>query len=487
MPDRDKKISAERRRENQRFTAFNTYRFLSWVSLILIIASSLFLSIIIANQARDTLLTKQKEFSLLLAENLNHQIFQRFTLPTILRFGYISLQNQEQSEQLDTVVRSTIHGQHVTNLRIYDNEQMVSYSMDKTIIGRDDLGGPIVAKAIEDEQHYFEIESDLSPFWSMFAFDLKPRSVVMRTVYPLRAERSIMSGSQAGQIMGILSITQDITDDYGTVINFQWLIIITSMVSSLFLFLMLLIFIRMAGQINTQRIEERERLERELHESEKLASMGRMVAGIAHEIRNPLGIIRSSSELLLSRAKARKEEKEARILGAMHDEVKRLGQTVNDFLDYAKPQQPRMTRIDPCRIVEKVLVFLDPELKKTGVGVQNDCPEGLSIMGDPDLVYRAFYNVLSNAAQAMENGGTLKIEGARYGGGTRISFIDSGPGFDPERIENMTDPFFTTKDNGTGLGLAIVGNIITGHGGELRLSNNGEQGGARVDILFPKA
>lgn len=488
MTDRDKqsKAATERHKKAERFRSFNTYRFLSWVSLILILASSLFLSIIIANQARDTLLTKQKQFSLLLAENLNHQVFQRFTLPTLLRFGYISLKNDEQFQQLDSVVRSTIHGQHVIGLRIYDNEQVVSYSTDKTIVGRDDLGGTSIAMALEENRHYFEIRTDISPFWSMFAFDLKPESVVLRTVYPLRAERSIMSGSNAGQIMGILSITQDITDDYGTVINFQWLIIITSFVSSLFLFLMLLIFIRMAGQINLQRIEEREKLERELHESEKLASMGRMVAGIAHEIRNPLGIIRSSSELLLSRAKARQEEKEARILGAMHDEVKRLGQTVNDFLDYAKPQKPRREPTDVCQIIEKVLVFLSPEFKKTNVTVDNNCRSGMIILGDQDLVYRAFYNVLSNGAQAMDKGGVIRIEGEIRKDQVILSFIDSGPGFDPERMENLTDPFFTTKDHGTGLGLAIVNNIVTSHNGEIRLMN-AEEGGARVDIIFPKA
>jgi signal transduction histidine kinase len=456
------------------------------VSLVLILASSLFMSIIIANQARDTLLAKQEQFSLLLAENLNHQIFQRFTLPTLLRFGYISLQQDEQFTQMDEVIRSTIHGQHVIDLRIYDDREVISYSLDKEVIGRDDLGGAGVSRALNEDAHSFEIVSEVSPLWSMFSLDLEPESVIMRTVYPLRAERSIMTGREGGQFMGILSITQDITEDYGTVINFQWLIIFTSMASSLLLFLMLVIFIRMAGQINQQRIEERERLERELHESEKLASMGRMVAGIAHEIRNPLGIIRSSSELLLSRAQARQEEKEARILAAINDETKRLGQTVNDFLDYARPQQPKAEPVDICAVIEKVLVFLDPELKTTDVSVEMQCPSGLVIRGDNDLIYRAFYNVLSNAAQAMEQGGTISVQAVRVGRVVRVSFIDSGPGFDPEHIEKSLDPFYTTKSSGTGLGLAIVKNIVSAHDGTMSLQNQ-EGAGARVDMEFPKA
>jgi hypothetical protein len=142
--------------------------------------------------------------------------------------------------------------------------------------------------------------------------------------------------------------------------------------------------------------------------------------------------------------------------------------------------------VDVCAVIDKVLVFLDPELKKTNVEVQAQCPQGLMVRGDSDLIYRAFYNVLSNAAQAMEQGGVIRVEAAQDTLKVRVSFIDSGPGFDPETIEKITDPFFTTKDSGTGLGLAIVANIVSSHGGEIRLQNQ-EGAGARVDIEFPKA
>jgi signal transduction histidine kinase len=476
----------DRERSSAGMRSFNLFRFLSWISLVLILATSLFLSIFIANEARDTLLSKQRQFSLLLAENLNHQIFQRFTVPTLLRFGHITLQDEEQYEQLDSVVRNTIHGHHVIDLRIYDVEEVVSYSIDPEVVGREDLAGQAVQSALSNLNNNFEIVSKVSPIWSMFAFDLEPRSVVMRTIYPLRTERSFMPGTSEGQLMGILSVTQDITDDYSSVINFQWLIIVTSFVSSLFLFLILLVFIRIAGRLNLQRIQERERLESELHQAEKLASIGRMVSGIAHEIRNPLGIIRSSAEILLKRAREQKEEGSARILEAMYDEIKRLGQTVHDFLDYARPKQPRMDPVDLKQVFEQALTFLKPELERSEVTVNTELKGRLQIRGDKDLLYRALYNVLSNAVQAMEGGGKIEVTGASRDGRVRLSVLDTGPGFDEASLNKMTDPFFTTKDQGTGLGLAIVNNIVASHGGRLDLSNR-EDGGARVDIVFPKS
>jgi signal transduction histidine kinase len=94
--------------------------------------------------------------------------------------------------------------------------------------------------------------------------------------------------------------------------------------------------------------------------------------------------------------------------------------------------------------------------------------------------------VLSNAAQAMEQGGTISVQAVRVGRVVRVSFIDSGPGFDPEHIEKSLDPFYTTKSSGTGLGLAIVKNIVSAHDGTMSLQNQ-EGAGARVDMEFPKA
>jgi signal transduction histidine kinase len=465
---------------------FKLVKFLSWSSLVFILGTSLFLSVFIANQARDTLLEKQKRFAKLLAENVNHQIFQRFTLPTLLRFHRIELQNPEQYAQLDRVVSSTIHGLHVLSLRIFDADNVVSYSTETTQVGREDLSDALIEKALEGGPTNFEIKSDVSALWSMFYPDLEPKSVVLRTVYTLRAERSIIPGGPTGLIMGALEFTQDITEDYQTVVSFQWLITITSFLSSLVLFLILVIFIRRAARIVTERNQEQRRLERELHQSERLASMGRVVAGIAHEIRNPLGIIKSSAQLLLKKAEAGKgpDPGAARILQAMYDEIGRLSQTVNDFLDYARPKQPRLNPVNLAQVLEQALVFLEREFAAKGVVAARDYPLELPVLGDKDLLYRAVFNILVNAVQALDGAGTITISGRVEAGAVHLSFTDSGPGFASDALEKVADPFFTTKDHGTGLGLAIVATILDSHGADLAFSN-AEDGGAQVTITFP--
>ena len=114
-------------------------------------------------------------------------------------------------------------------------------------------------------------------------------------------------------------------------------------------------------------------------------------------------------------------------------------------------------------------------------------PATLFVIGDKDLLYRAFYNILVNAYQAIDHDGTIRIQGIRRGDGMMaLSFHDSGPGFPPKLISKLLDPFFTTKDHGTGLGLPIVNTIITSHGGQLLLTNP-EDGGAMITILLPVA
>jgi len=465
-------------------TPFRFAKFLSWGSLSLILAMSLFLSVVMANYARQTLLTKQQEFALLLAQNINHQVFQRFTVPILLRFRHIELQNPEQAQHLERVLKETIHGQHIFDLRIYDDEDVVSFSLQKDIVGRKDLSSAAVSQAFSQLKHSFQVVSNVSPWRAMFTFEMEPKSVILRTVYPLRTERSLFPGGPSGQIMGVLEFTQDITEDYSTVISFQWIIIVTSFFSSLVIFLVLLVMIHKADGINAQRLKEREKLERELHQAEKLASMGRVVAGIAHEIRNPLGIIQSSAEYLLTKAKKEKPSASTRMLEVMNDEIRRLGQTVNDFLDYARPKKPRMEKIDLAGILDQAVAFLEHECRERNISLVRNYSENLLVRGDKDLLYRAVYNVIGNALQAMERDGTITLSASTLRKGVNLSIDDTGPGFSTEVLHRAKEPFYTTKDHGTGLGLAIVENILSSHQAELELSNTG-QGGARVSILFP--
>lgn len=463
---------------------FGLVKVLSWSSFILILGFSFFLSLFLSNYSEQTMITKQKEFALLLAENLNHQIYRRFMLPTLVGYGSINLSNAEQSARLDQVVRSTLHSFKVSVVRIYDFNYRISYCTERDMIGKDNQAGNMVKSAFEDEKYRFELINKTPAFWAFFQYRLKPGSVLLKTVYPLRAEHTPGGSIQGNPLIGVLEITQDITQEYKNVLNLDRLIVVSSVLTALVIFLTMFMIIRRADRVNTERLKEQEKLERELLEQEKLAGMGRMVASVAHEIRNPLGIIQSSSQLLLGKAKGQ-DMPNAKLLKAIFDESRRLGRIVNDFLDYARPQKPKMAKVDATRMVDQAVLFMERPLAEMDIQVVKDYRTKATVCGDKDLLYRAFYNIIANAVQALNGPGRITIIATDDQGKPELVFEDTGPGFDLEKLNRFLDPFYTTKDTGTGLGLAIVGSIIESHGGSLELSNT-ESGGARVRTVFPK-
>ncbi len=473
---------------------FALARSLSWISLVLILISSLVMAMFIGNTARDTLLARQQSSSKQLALNLNQQIYRRFTLPTVLAFGRVALRQPMQYEQLDNVIRSSIQSVDIGALRIYGQDKIVNYSLNADDLGRDDLVPVAAEQAIQTKGIVFEILSNISWIQSMFAINLPPRSFTLRTSFPLSVDMPSDEGNaEEALITGVLELTQDITDDYSTAIRFQWLIWATCLGAAAVLFGILQFFIIRAEGILAERMTRNRKLEAELHQNEKLVSMGRVIASIAHEIRNPLGIIRSSAELLLRRT-SETDVVNRKMLSAVYDEAFRLSQTVNDFLDYARPRVPNSHSIDLILIVTQILTFLEGECARLHVDVHTNLPPKMLIKADKDLLYRALYNVISNALQAMGTSSEqntadpvskrLYINGMVAEKHVELTVIDTGSGFDETMLPRVLDPFFTTKDHGTGLGLPIVNTIITSHGGELRLGNT-PNGGAFVKIYLP--
>ncbi len=473
--------------------------YLTWVSLVLVLALSVVLAFTAGNIARDALLEKQRGLAAFLAEDLNNRIYRFFTLPSILSFGRITLEMPAQYDRLDLVVQETIRGQNVHDLRIYDHSGIVNYATDKNLAGLAGLASPEVEKSREGTSPIFVVDKKKSYFESFLAFNQPSGTFFMRTTFPLRMENRLGSSDPEGPAMGVLEFTQDISADMGYVARLQWMIIGSTLVFSLIFVTLLLVFTRRAERALTARMRERQALIRKLHQNERLAAMGRVTSGIAHEIRNPLGIIRSSAELLIKRD-AGQDKVSRNILEAIHEESKRLSQTVNDFLDYARPRMPRYAPLNLGQLIDQALLFLDPELNAKGCAVTrryNAEDESLRLEGDKDLLYRAIYNVLGNAAQAMSEAATKNPEiiiaavnsvdaqsNEQY---LELSISDNGPGFKEEDKSKILDPFFTTKNSGTGLGLAIVSSIISAHNGSLEFANRADSTGAVFTLRLPVA
>ncbi|MDR1855751.1 MAG: two-component sensor histidine kinase [Desulfovibrio sp.] len=443
---------------------------------------SLVLSFFVSNKAREALLTRQERFAQVLVENLNHQIFQRFALPTLVAHGRIALRQPAQFDRMDQVVKSVIHGLPVARLRIYDPyTRAVAYATDREGLGKQGLAPAKLDAVLESLSTSTTMVSTIPTWQAPFRIPLEKGTFVLQVLCPLRGES--IQPDVTPPVMGVLELTQDITGDYEQVMAIQGIIVLMCLMSSMVLFILLHMLLRRAERILAERMLKNRQLENEIHSNEKLVSMGRVVASIAHEIRNPLGIIQSSAELLKSRPD-RNDAASSRILAAVYDEALRLSRTVNDFLDYARPVKPNKIPIDLNMVLDQAFAFMEVETQKQHVTVERDTPPDLVIPGDKDLLYRAFYNILVNGLQAMNGEGKMKVTARRENGNVVLEFLDSGPGFDPKTVNSILDPFFTTKEAGTGLGLPIVQSIVISHGGRMELAN-GETGGALVRVMLP--
>ncbi|MDR3176305.1 MAG: two-component sensor histidine kinase [Desulfovibrio sp.] len=466
-------------------------RRLAFIAMGLTFGLSVLVSIYLGNAARETLIRKNHNFASLLAVNLNSQIFRRFALPTRFIFGRVLLSNPEQYRGLDQVVQSIIQDLQVENLRIYAEDHTIVYSINPEEPGDTGTAPSSVDRAAKAPGPIFDIEETLPYHLAFFKVSLPKNTYRLRTTYLMRAPPGYAPDDEPVPVMGILEFSQDITPDMESAVHFQQLALVVTLLGSGTLMVLLLFLVRRAEHAIALRTAEEQRLLSELHQSEKLAGMGRVVASIAHEIRNPLGIISSSAQFLLDHSK---EENTGtnKILQAIYDEAKRLTRTVSDFLDYARPKQPKQDAVRVGAVLDQALSFLMPELNALAISVTRAGEEdaGFRARGDKDLLYRAFYNIISNAAQAMVRGGDLTITLERLAAdaqgrrATVLSFQDSGPGFPEENMGKLLDPFFTTKDDGTGLGLPIVNSIITSHGGSLELFNAAE-GGAVARVTLP--
>ncbi len=463
--------------EEEKSRPFRPVKYFSFISLIVIFLGTLLLSFLNTHWARAMQIEKNEEYALLLVENLNHQIFMQFIIPVALQFGKIQLRNKEQFERMDRVVRSTLHSFKTETVNIYDMNNIISYSFDREMVGKKDIGknGYIDAVAGRATSVLIHAEEKSDIFKELGYFIGIPRKSRLVTFAPLRAEKPLSSIS--GPVLGVVEIVQDLSEDYKTIFRFQIRVIIACTVISCILSVLLIFVVKQGEGIIRRRNLETIRLREQLSRAERLSSLGEMVAGISHEIRNPLGIIRSSAELL--KKKMLKFDPSNTIPDIIVEESTRLNNIVTDFLNYAKPKNPNPTRCRADEILEKNIAFLSSQIEGHGYGIQRDYAEDMpEITADADMLYQAFLNILINAMQAMPGGGNIQIKTFSSDKDITISFKDDGNGIPDAIAGKIWDPFFTTKETGTGLGLGIVRNIVESHGGTIRIGNRKSKGAA---------
>ncbi len=235
---------------------------------------------------------------------------------------------------------------------------------------------------------------------------------------------------------------------------------------------------------------QRERLDR-LHRAERLAAVGQLAAGVAHEIRNPLTAIRSTMQYLLRGLDP--GEPKHQLVAELLSEVDRINGTVGGLLSLSRSGEIRRSEIDLREPLGKAVQLVQARAAEEDVTIESDLGrQELRILGDPGALQQVFLNLLLNAVQSMPGGGRISVGVApwpalRGSGGPRwaeVRIADTGPGIAPDQLRRVFDPFYTTKRDGTGLGLAICHGLVEQHEGEIRMESE-EGTGTTASVRLP--
>jgi len=228
---------------------------------------------------------------------------------------------------------------------------------------------------------------------------------------------------------------------------------------------------------NFQDLTEEKRRDAEYRTKDRMATLGRLAAGIAHEIRNPLASITGSVKLLQSIS--RLDEDQTKLIEIVSHESERLNKLVSDFLLYCRDQRHEPQKVDLVKVIEETLVLLSHHpLFGGNVRVEKHFPSRLpTVWADPDKLRQVFWNISDNALKAMPDGGVLTVLAEEAGErAVRVTLSDTGIGFSEQQLEKVFEPFQPGFSGGTGLGLAIVYQIMQGVGGAVRVESKAGQG-----------
>lgn len=215
-------------------------------------------------------------------------------------------------------------------------------------------------------------------------------------------------------------------------------------------------------------------LEEQLRRADRLRTVGELAAGMAHELRNPLGGIQGAAEILARPSTS--EEGRAEFAGVLGREIARLDRVIEDFLSYARPRAEDPEEVNVDELLDSVLRLLQPQLRRQRIQVERDTQGECRVTADAGHLKQVFLNLILNAVQAMPEGGALSLSTRSEGGAAVVRLRDTGRGIPEEIRDRYLEPFVTTRRDGTGLGLSIALRILQGVGGALSLVETGAKG-----------
>ncbi|MHB8076438.1 ATP-binding protein [Desulfosporosinus fructosivorans] len=231
-------------------------------------------------------------------------------------------------------------------------------------------------------------------------------------------------------------------------------------------------------------LKKKKRLEEELMRSERLVALGRLVTGVAHELRNPLAIVKATVQVMEGEFKEEGLKEYSKVIC---EQIDRGNNVIKELLDFGRPSKPIVSPTELNRLLESVLTFTYPMLRQNNIELEKRFESNLPLVNiDMDRMKQVFVNLILNATQAMHGGGKLIIESIIKEEDIEINFIDSGSGIEVNDLPRVFDPFYTTRDDGSGLGLSISYQIIHMHMGKIWVSETSPKG-TTMTVSIPKS
>ena len=283
---------------------FRLVKYFAYASFFVIIIFSFPFSVFLSQQAKNILLRSYENYALLLGENLNHQVVQNFMLPIVMSGEQISLRDEDQFQWIDRIVKNTIHSFNIEMVNMYEIETgRIVYATNPRLFGRV-VNLSIGYKRALEGQSTSTLISGKRDLWGL-GIGLPVGKWLLRThipmtgVHPLTGEKGVNPFTgRKGDLIGILELLQDLSNEYQSIVKFQFLVFGLSVLIMALIFIALLLIVRKAENTIEERARKQRALEDQLNQAARLAALGEMVAGVSHEIKNPLGIIQSTAQLL---------------------------------------------------------------------------------------------------------------------------------------------------------------------------------------------
>jgi len=235
-----------------------------------------------------------------------------------------------------------------------------------------------------------------------------------------------------------------------------------------------------------EKLEEQKILEERLHQSDKMAAIGQFVSGIAHELRNPLGIMKGSLQLMEREGSFNDED--TKFIRIINEQIERQNLVIEELLKFAKPSEPNFEMLDIDSVLDSIMSFAGAYLREADIKLYRmRSSQAIIVNGDREKLKQVFLNLILNAVQAMPEGGRLSIEiDEGKENFVEVHFRDSGNGISESDLADIFNPYYTTKDEGTGLGLSISYQLVQLHGGSIKAENM-DAGGAEFTVELPLA